>query len=201
MQSLWVLILLQFFNGTQGRAIHSLEEAHVGQQWQNLKAQKLTKNGEQILGWIKDADSCFPWRADRSDLEGRERIILSDLLRCAEQKSTADIGAACVEFARANGAPERILELLDPLVFSRPSVVDFGRDLGPFLPWRIVDGKLKLPKRWLSVGNGPRTGPPLHFRTLEQPLSKVKRANVEAFKIQIVGEFSRWGTRLKLRYP
>jgi hypothetical protein len=192
MESLCALILLQFFNGTQGRAVNSLEQAHLGPQWRNLKPQKLTKSGEQILGWIKDATSCFPWRSDRSDLEGRERVILSDLLRVAEQRSTKDIGAACVEFARANGSPERILELLDPLVFSRPSVVDFGRDLGPFLPWRMVDGKLKLPERWLSVGYGPRTGLPLHFRTIEQPLSKAKRANVDAFKGQIVEEYSRW---------
>ncbi len=62
----------------------------LSQQWPVLK---LSKTGEQILHWMEDAESCFPWQTF-DQLEDRERVIVSDLLRCANEKNTREIGAA-----------------------------------------------------------------------------------------------------------
>jgi hypothetical protein len=162
-----------------------------GQQWSNLAAQKLSKEGEQILYWMEDAASCFPGQR-RDNLEERERVIVSDLLRCAREENIRDIGGACIEFARRHTlSPDILLRYVEPLVFSQPAV----RNFSSFSPWQVKDGKLKLSRMWYFVQSGWQSGLPYHFKILEQPIPKEPRANVEAFKGQIVNETSQWRTK------
>jgi len=160
-------------------------------QWSHLAPQKLTSQGKQILHWISDAQTCL-FSQQRDDLEAHERVLLSDLLRCADEKNTQDIASACCEFARTHAIPCSILDILEPLVVAAEPSLDTGANRRQFGPWRIQEGKLRLPVEWLTSHFIASTGAPYHYKLLERPLPKIQRANIEPFKGQIVDEFSRW---------
>jgi hypothetical protein len=163
-------------------------------QWSHFGPQKLTKGGKQILHWLEDAQSCLPGPY-LDEVPQRERVILSDLLRCATQKDTQDIANACCEFARTRPIPYVILQLLEPLVFASDGLEAAEYPSRAFGPWIIEDGKLTLPQASLQRHYGGSTGAPFHFKLLEKPLPKATRAILEPFKLQIIDEYSHWHLR------
>jgi hypothetical protein len=160
--------------------------------WSHLKEQKLSLTGKKVLGWLEDAQSCLPqYNAD--DVKHREQVIISDLLKCAEERSTTDIATAASEYARRNpDYPFIILGYLDPLVFSESHTGD-NQSFGL---WRVQTGSLAFRDRWyVNIFSG-ETGRPSHYGVLERPIRNGPRANIELFKKQITDERSHWHLHL-----
>ncbi len=156
-------------------------------QWTTLQPQHLTPRSEQLLSLLEDAESCLP-NEDSSELKARERIMLSDLLKCSKEPNTDDIAVAAREFARRHKQPDVLLSFLEPLVYAQPG----GEHMRSFGPWINTGGKLVLGEQWnrgLFLGG---TGPGFHFRILEQPAPKGPRAVIISYEKQIVNELSRW---------
>lgn len=154
-----------------------------------LPKRKLSPTGQKVLHWLEDAETCFPVEQP-GELRERERILVSDLLRCASVRSTTDIRDGTKEFCRTHPySCYGILVYLEPLVFARPNIKTRSR-LGP---WHIdVDNLILSDHWWKLISPGPIFGRPLIFRLVDDRVKDSPRTYIGTFQHQIVNEYSRW---------